>query len=614
MREPFLIRPFRWLLLLVFLSHLNLHASETDQSWQVYFDQAKNDLKLGGISVFDGSNLSAFRFSKGSGQAELSFVPVSGEPFSRALRVSVFAATDPIHAVQLLSPPTTVSLKKGDHFLLILNARCLESPGGMGHFNAIIQASQAPWTNLAADGITIPREWKRIYLHGTALTDFPAGSYEMTLHLGTQKQVLELGGFALLNLGQNVDENRLPYNLLTYDGEAPDAPWRKAAQERIDKLRKANLTVVVQDKNGQPVPAAQVHIQMLRQAFGFGTFLEYGIADQTPDADRYREWTLKLFNRATTPIYWADWGWENPGKREIFMKTAEWAQNHHLSTRGHVIIYPAFKFMPASTQAFKNDPDKLRQVVLDHVKEVVQATKKFSFSEYDVTNELRDCKDLLAIIGKDAVPEWFQAARENASPSTHMAINENTILENGGDTQREQDNYAGWIQYLIDHGQGPDVIGIQGHFTSYVTPPETLLTILDRFAKFGKPIQITEFEVHTQDEEGQARYLRDFLTAIFSHPSTEAFTVWGFWQKTMRPPSGAMFRTDWSLKPNAIAYMNLVLKDWWTDVHGETDATGTCTTRGFLGDYRITVKQNGVEKTQDVPLTHEGNRLTVVLK
>ena len=160
--------------------------------------------------------------------------------------------------------------------------------------------------------------------------------------------------------------------------------------------------------------------------------------------------------------------------------------------------------------------------------------------------------------------EWFKVAREHA-PNSRMAINENTILTRGGVTQAEQDNYAEWIQYLIDQGQGPDVIGMQGHFGEAVTGPETVLRILDRFAKFGKAIQITEFDLITRDEQGQARYTRDFLTAVFSHPATDAFTMWGFWEGKMWQPPGAMIRKDWTLKPNGQAWMDLVLKEWWTD-------------------------------------------------
>ena len=63
---------------------------------------------------------------------------------------------------------------------------------------------------------------------------------------------------------------------------------------------------------------------MQRHAFGFGTVLEYGVmVGKGPDCDKLREWTLRLFNRCTTPIYWADWGWANPDIRKDYMEVRE---------------------------------------------------------------------------------------------------------------------------------------------------------------------------------------------------------------------------------------------------------------------------------------------------
>ena len=209
--------------------------------------------------------------------------------------------------------------------------------------------------------------------------------------------------------------------------------------------------------------------------------------------------------------------------------------------------------------------------------------------------------------------EWFKVAREHAPACSRTAINENTILAHGGVTQPEQDNYAMWIQHLIDQGQGPDIIGMQSHFGETVTGPETALLILDRFARFGKPIQITEFDLPTYDEQGQARYTRDFLTAVFSHPCTDAFTMWGGCEGSMWQPPGAMIRKDWSLKPNAQAWMDLVLKEWWTDVNTTTGSDGSCVTRGFLGDYIITVSADDREKATPVKLTKPGSTTVVAL-
>ena len=367
----------------------------------------------------------------------------------------------------------------------------------------------------------------------------------------------------------------------------------------------------VVDQAGQPVVGAKVHVRMQRHAFGFGTFLEYEVmVSQGADADKLREWTLKLFNRCTTPIYWADWGWANPNVRERYLQCAKWAADNKLATRGHCIIYPGWKFLPKAIAPLANDPPALRKRLLEQVVEVTEATRPFNFTEYDVTNELRDLREIHSLLGKDAVAEWFKVAREHAPKSARMAINENSILTRGGMTATEQDNYAEWIQYLIDQKAGPDVIGMQGHFGDLVTGPETVVRILDRFAKFGKPIQITEFDINTRDEAGQGRYTRDFLTAIFSHPATDAFTMWGFWEGRMWQPIGAMIRKDWTLKPNGQAWMDLVLKEWWTDVTLTTGPDGSCSTRGFLGDYAITVG-DAKEKPTSARLSKDGATIKI---
>jgi len=122
-----------------------------------------------------------------------------------------------------------------------------------------------------------------------------------------------------------------------------------------------------------------------------------------------------------------------------------------------------------------------------------------------------------------------------------------------------------------------------------VTPPATLLTALDRFAALGLPIQITEFDVDTTDEALQADYLRDFLTAAFSHPAIESILMWGFWEGRHWRPDAALWRRDWSLKPNGEAWIDLVTQQWWTNTSGQTDAGGTFRVRAFRGEHDVRV-------------------------
>jgi len=76
--------------------------------------------------------------------------------------------------------------------------------------------------------------------------------------LGIQPQTIEIGGISMVNLGTNMDVAQVPCTRITYPGQEPDAPWRKAAADRIEKYRKADLTVRVVDKDGKPVPGATI--------------------------------------------------------------------------------------------------------------------------------------------------------------------------------------------------------------------------------------------------------------------------------------------------------------------------------------------------------------------
>jgi len=181
---------------------------------------------------------------------------------------------------------------------------------------------------------------------------------------------------------------------------------------------------------------------------------------------------------------------------------------------------------------------------------------------------------------------WVHNAREY-DPWAKLYINDYGILSGGGNDRRHQDHYFDTIGRLIEWGAPLQAIGMQGHFGSALTSPAKIWQILDRFAVYGLPIHVTEFDIDIDDEEIQAAYTRDFLTAVFSHPSVTGFMMWGFWEGRHWRPRGAMFRRDWSLKPNAQAFHDLVFGEWWTDVRGKTEAGGSFSTRGFLGDYEI---------------------------
>jgi endo-1,4-beta-xylanase len=68
-----------------------------------------------------------------------------------------------------------------------------------------------------------------------------------------------------------------------------------------------------------------------------------------------------------------------------------------------------------------------------------------------------------------------------------------------------------------------------------------------------------------------------------------------------RAQSAAMYRNDWSEKPNGKVYRDLVLNQWRTRLIGLTSNNGRYAARGLHGDYVAIVEANG--KRVEQPFT-----------
>jgi GH35 family endo-1,4-beta-xylanase len=262
-------------------------------------------------------------------------------------------------------------------------------------------------------------------------------------------------------------------------------------------------------------------------------------------------------------------------------------------------------------QKLKDDPLALRRRVLDHIDDVLGATRGLC-DEWDVLNEPFDNHDLMDVCGRDVMVEWFRRARAVADPSTRLYINDYGILASGGRTDTpHQAHYEDTIRFLIAQGAPFDGIGMQGHFGSQPTPPTTLWKILDRFAAFGKRIQVTEFDINTEDEDYQAAYTRDCVTALFAHPAVDGIVCWGFWEGAHWIANAAFYRRDWTRKPNGQAWHDLVRKTWWTNADFTTATDGSAAVRGFHGAYTVTVTSGDRSATAEATLAPGGTVVEV---
>jgi hypothetical protein len=233
-----------------------------------------------------------------------------------------------------------------------------------------------------------------------------------------------------------------------------------------------------------------------------------------------------------------------------------------------------------------------------------------------VINETRTNHEVMDNLseGDLAMVDWFEQTRA-ADPHAKLYLNDYGILSSGGSTNTaNQQQYIDTLEFLIDNGAPIDGVGFQGHFSpDSLTGPEQLWDIFDRFDELGLDMQITEFDLATANEELQAMYTRDLMTAVFAHEGFNAFVMWGFWADAHWRPDAAMFRSDWSLKPNGEEYLDLVFNQWWTDEELAANTVGEATVRGFKGEYEVSAEFGEFADSMTATLMNGGLNLQLAL-
>jgi endo-1,4-beta-xylanase len=583
---------------------------------------ASEDQKLAalpkGTGVIDSRGVEACDIV-GNQDAWATIVNVTGQPFTRAARIQTLKRPDLDFLLQFRTK-TTQPVKKGDALVAIFDARAAEPlpATGIAQSAFVFELASEPYTKSADFPFKIGPSWQRYYISFFALSDLEAGSAQVMFRLGYDPQTIEIGGLQVLNFGPGIKRDRLPSTLVSYIGRDSDNPWRKIAREKIERIRKGDLTVHVVDSGGKPVSGATVTIRMKRHAFGWGSAVDARtLLGEGPDSDRYRQHVRENYNRAVleNDLKWFSWIREPQRAKDA----VKWLRENGLDVRGHCLVWPGEKNLPHPIVALFKQPAALKSAINDHIREEAGAMRG-QLIEWDVVNEPFSNFNVQAAItgvAPKSAPDWierhasvlsefYRTARE-ADPAPKLYLNDYSILETGGNDAPHQEHLERTIRKLLADKAPLDGIGIQGHFNEDLTAISRLWEILDRYAQFGLPIEITELDINTQDERLAADYTRDFLTAMFAHESVVGVLTWGFWEKRHWIPNAALYRADWSPRPAATEWERLVRKDWWTNAEPTTDATGTARIRGFLGKYEVVCG----DARANITLTRSGTEITL---
>lgn len=527
------------------------------------------------------------------------------------IRAATKGQPDSIWSYQL-SAALAEKIDKGDVIYVSFRIRAIASRAETGEAMTefVIERGGPPHDKIITAPALAGGEWKWIHRATRAHLSLSAEKLIAHFRLGYPDQTIEIADLQVINMGPKVQPDQLPDTAGDYPGRSGDAQWRKEALVRIEKIRKADLKIEVVSADGAPVADAKLQIKQIRQGFPFGSAVSaWSLTDDSADARIYRQKVRELFNYATIEnnLKWPMW----QRHRQRGIDAVNWLNENGLDVRGHCLVWPSWRHLPKDLRQLEKKPDQLSRAILEHIRDQLGALKG-KLVDCDVINEPYTNHNLMDILGDKGMVDWFAAAAK-AAPNLRLFINDYSIVSGGGTDARHQDHYEKTIRYLLDNDAPLGGIGVQSHFGQTLTPPTRVLQILDRFAKFKLPIHVTELDIDTDHQQLQADYFRDFLIAAYSHPAVEAIILWGFWEGRHWRPRAALYNRDWSIRPHGKVWQEWVLGRWRTDIATTTDKKGKLETRGFIGEYELTVRSGDATRTTRFTLGAEGRTVRVEL-
>ncbi len=415
-------------------------------------------------------------------------------------------------------------------------------------------------------------------------------------------------------------------------------------QYGIEQYRKGNFKLTVVDREGKPVQNAKIKLNQTKHEFKFGANIFMLDELETPEKNElYKKYFAELFNMATLPFYWKDLEPEKGAVRydkdspKIYRRPApdlciEFCEAHGIEPREHALAYDWIF------------PEWVKELPVEEAKkEYVRRCKEISeryadkIPTIEVTNECYwGYEEASALFNENDFVEWCFKTAERYFPDNQLVINDWTgiVWENYA---RNRHHYYMQIERALQKGARIDAIGMQYHMfysleeektrTRFFYNPRNLFATMDKYAEFNLPLQVTEvtipaYSYEAEDEEIQAKIIRNLYRIWFSHEKMEQIIYWnlvdgyaafapqGDFSSGENYYRGGLLRFDMSPKPAYFAVKDLLEKEWHTETEVVTDDKGEAYFRGFYGDYAVEIdgKEYGVRAYKNLRVDSEYNK------
>ncbi|WP_298511154.1 endo-1,4-beta-xylanase [uncultured Kordia sp.] len=450
---------------------------------------------------------------------------------------------------------------------------------------------------------SISSEWQTYYIPFQANQSIDKKDLAIVMQYGFRPQSFLIKNIKFEVFPKGTKLAKLPKTKIKYAGMEANAEWRTLANQRIEAIRKGNFTVEF-TKNGKPVTNKTIQIELKKHLFPFGARMAAkDIVENTNDYKNFK----KAFNSLVLGNDLKIKHWQREDKRETTLEALEILEKDGFPVKGHVLVWPGFRYLPKSIQTHKDNPEKVTQIIENHVNSVLEATKG-KITHWDVVNEAYTNQDVQKITGSETILyDAFKIAAEK-QPKARRFTNEYGIISKGGTDTQKQQWYYDFIKRIDKNTNGLlQGIGIQSHIGSDLTPPERVLEILSYYATLGKQISISEFTMDIQDAVIREQYTRDFMIAAFSHPNVVEFLFWGNTEDGRNKCD--IFTEENEIGIMGKAFFSLVHNAWKTTLNGTTSNAGLITGRGFYGEYEYSFVEDGKVKKGTFVLKPRGERI-----
>ncbi|MBQ4515549.1 MAG: endo-1,4-beta-xylanase [Clostridia bacterium] len=425
----------------------------------------------------------------------------------------------------------------------------------------------------------------------------------------------------------------------------------------IEKYRKGNAKIVVKDSSGAPVRNAKVCVKQTNHEFKFGANLfmldEF---ETTEKNEKHNKAFADVFNMATLPFYWNanepekgqkryDKNSEKMYRRPTIDLCMEYCKENGIEPRAHCLNYDLMR--PKWTDELSLE--EYKKVLEERFKELAERYSD-DIPCWEVINETLCVpapeKRSYFFYEPDLV-EWSFKTAEKYFKNNEITINESNwqVFDKSYAFKYNRSAYYMLIERALKNGAKIDAIGFQCHVcykkeeearlaTSPYYDPKFHYNLLDTYAQFGKPLQITEvtvpaFSNDPEDEEIQAEVLKNLYSIWFSHPDMEQIVYWnladGYAFVSDPDPKkvkasmgdmtrgenifyGGLFRFDMTPKPAYYALKNLIKNEWNTKEQLITDNDGVANFKGFYGTYDVEVEVNGKIIKKQINLSKSGDK------